>query len=340
MGPLSHASTVAMLWSVALGTALATATSLVGAQSLAQSGTPSAGAATIAPQGDSGRVAATGGLAFVQDPAIVLESQDVVIGPGEIKVTYVLRNTAAVEHAILAAFALPELDMSAIGDQPVKLASPQAANFVAATFNVDGVPALIEIEQRAQALGLDVTAQLAAHQVTLQPLDPAIAGQIRRLPRVTKTDFLQRGILRAEDARFEPNWTLKTTTFWRQAFPPRQLVTIELNYRPVSATAAYQPALLEAVRPTHCLDGAADAAITRKIAAQGGKVAFTWTSYVPGGGSSLLGPARQFRLRLEKRSIDTVVVTCRRDFRPLGPTTQEWAAQNYLEEDLHVLFID
>ena len=330
MGRFSRATAIAVGCSL-----LPLATGPGQAQTLAPPAAPA-----VAQAGDAGRVAATGGLVFVQDPAIVIESQDVAIAAGEIKVTYVMRNTTGAERTILAAFPLPELDTSAIGDQPIKLASPQAANFVSAVFDIGGAPAQIEIEQRALAVGLDVTAQLAAHQVSLQPFERATAGQIKRLPKVTKVDFLQRGILRQEDERTEPNWTLKTTAFWRQAFPPRKAVTIVLSYRPVTATAAYQTALLDAVRPTHCLDAAADAAITRKVAAQGGKVTFTWASFVPGSGSSLLGPIRQFRLRLEKPTIDTVVVTCRRDFRPLGPTTLEWAAQNYLEEDLHVLFVD
>ena len=152
--------------------------------------------------------------------------------------------------------------------------------------------------------------------------------------------MLQRGILRAEDSRIEPNWTLKTTAFWRQSFPARKTVTIALSYRPISAVAQFQPALLDTLRPTHCLNASTDVAITRKVAAQNGKVAFNWTSYVPASGNSPLGPARQFRLRIEKPAIDTLVVTCRSDFRPLGPTTLEWATQNYAEEELRVLFVD
>ena len=310
-----------------------------GAQTNAQSGAQTS-AQTGAQPSDAGRVVATGGLLFVQDPSIVVDQQDVAIAAGEIKVTYVLRNTTAGERTILAAFPLPELDSSAFGDQLIKLASPQAANFASATFTVEGAPVQTEIEQRALALGLDVTAQLAAHQVPLQPFDAVTAGHIKRLPRITRLDFLQRGIVRQEDERIEPNWTLKTTAFWRQAFPPRKPVTIVLSYRPITATAAYQPSLLEAVRPTHCLDAAAEAAITRKLATKGGKVAFTWLSFVPGSASSLIGPIKNFRLRLEKPAFDAVAVTCRSGFRPLGPTTLEWAAQNYQEEDLHVLFID
>ena len=304
---------------------------------------PAVGHAQVAPQPlqqEVVREVAAGGLVFVQDPAIVIETEEMLIARNEINVTYVMRNTTGAERSIFVAFPLPELDTSVFGDQPVKLPAQQAANFVAAAFSVNGTPPAAEMDQRALALGLDVTAQLAANQITLQPYDPAVAGQLRRLPKVTKVDLLQRGILRAEDERLEPNWTIKTTAFWRQSFPSRKSVTIALNYRPLTATAAFNPSLLEVVRPTHCLDSTADVAVTRKVAAQGGKVAFNWTSFVPSNGSSLLGPARQFRLRIEKPSIDTLVVTCRSNLRQLGPTTFEWTAQNYLEEELRVLFVD
>ncbi len=298
--------------------------------------------ATGSPAGavDSGREVAAGGLSFVQDPAIVIERQDVLIAKNEIKISYVLRNTTSAERSILAVFPLPEIDASAVGDQSVKLPDPLSTNFVSALFMVDGVAPTVEIEQRASSLGLDVTAQLVAHQVSLLPTDPALAGQLKRLPRVTKVDLLQRGILRTEDDRVEPNWVLKTSAFWRSSFPPRKPVTITLSYRPVSAMSMYQPALIETARTSHCLTGAVDLAVTRKVAAQAGKVAFNWTSVVPNPSSGLLGTARQFRLRIEKPSIDTVVVTCRSDLRPLGPTTLEWTAPNYAEEELRVLFID
>ena len=96
------------------------------------------------------------------------------------------------------------------------------------------------------------------------------------------------------------------------------------------------------MRTTYCVDASVEAAITRKVAAQGGQVIFHWLSYVPGsvsGGNT--APVRQFRLRVEKPTLETIVATCRKDLRQLGPTAYEWSAANFhLEEDVHVLFID
>lgn len=330
---LRHAATIGMLV-IALPAAAALAQTVPAGSAAAAPTAPGAGPSEF------GREVATGGLSFVQDPAIVIDSQDVLIARNEIKITYVMRNTTNAERSILAVFPLPEIDTASIGDQGIKLADPKSANFVAAVFSVDGAPPVIEIEQRALAMGLDVTGQLAAHQVSLVPFDPDLAGQLKRLPKVTKVDFLQRGILRTEDDRVEPNWTLRTAAYWRQGFPARKPIAMTLSYRPVNAVAAFQPALLEAARSSHCLTGAADVAVTRKVAAQAGKVTFTWTSFVPGPYGGLLGTARQFKLRIEKPSIDTVVVTCRGELRPLGPTALEWTAQNYADEELRVLFVD
>ncbi len=287
------------------------------------------------------RDAGAGGLAFVSDPAITIESQEIVLSAGEIKVTYGLRNTGAAGRTIMTVFQLPDLDAALIGDQPVRLANVQSPNFVAAAIVIDGSQPPVEVEQRALVLGLDVTALLTANQITLMPFDKAAAAQLRRLPKAVRTDFLQRGIVRAEDERIEPNWALKTTAYWRQSFPPRKTVTIALTYKPVSATAVYDSALIETLKAAHCLDSTLEAAVTRRIAAQNGNVSFSWLTYTPGTAASALGPARRLKLRIEKRDIGTIVATCRQGLRPLGPTTLEWTAQDYaLEEEVHVLYID
>ena len=289
----------------------------------------------------SSRDAAAGGLAFVPDPTIVIETQEIVLSTGEIKINYSLRNKGTAERTIMAVFPLPDLDTAQVSDQQLKVYTTQSANFIAAAITVDGAAAPVEVEQRALALGLDVTTLLATHQIPLMPFDKGSTNQLRRLPKVVRSDFLQRGILRVDDERVEPNWTLKTTAYWRQSFPPKKPVSIALTYKPVTASALYQATLIDTFRTTHCLDSTLEAAITRKIAAQSGKVIFNWLTYAPGLAASLSGAARQFKLRIEKSDIGTIVATCRQGFRPLGPTTLEWIAQDYsLEEDVHVLFIE
>ncbi len=287
------------------------------------------------------RDAAAGGLAFVPDPTIVIETQEIVLAAGEIKVNYGLRNIGPAQRTIMAVFPLPDLDTAQISEQQIRVTTTQSANFIAAAITVDGTPAPVEVEQRALVLGLDATALLATHQIPLMPFDKGSAAQLRRLPKVVRNDLLQRGIIRVEDERIEANWILKTTAYWRQSFAPKKAVTIALSYKPVGGSVAYHATLIETLRATHCLDATLEAAITRKVAAQSGKVTFNWLTYAPGVAASMLGPVRQLKMRIEKPDIGTIVATCRQGFRPLGPTTLEWTAQDYsLEEDVHVLFVE
>ena len=282
---------------------------------------------------------AAGGLIFVNDPLIAIDSLEVLVRPDEIRATYVVKSSAPKPRTILVAFALPDLDMAALGDQQVQLAASQSANFVAATFAADGIPVAVELEQRALAFGLDVSRHLEAARIPLSPTTKAIADRLTRLPPAVKTDLAERGVVRIEDDRVVPNWTLKTTANWRQTFQPRRPVTVVLTYAPVAAKAPFASAALDGLRKSHCIDSATEAAITRRIAAKAGNVTLGWLSYALTAGSNWAAPLASFRLLIEKPDIDTIVATCRPGLRPVGPTALEWNAIGFSpDEDLHVLY--
>ena len=89
----------------------------------------------------SSRDAAAGGLAFVPDPTIVIETQEIVLSTGEIKINYSLRNKGTAERTIMAVFPLPDLDTAQVSDQQLKVYTTQSANFIAAAITVDGAAA-------------------------------------------------------------------------------------------------------------------------------------------------------------------------------------------------------
>ena len=64
-------------------------------------------AGSAAEPSEASREAGTGGLLFVNDGSIQIESQDLSIGRDAIKVTYGLRNAAAVERSVLVSFPSP-----------------------------------------------------------------------------------------------------------------------------------------------------------------------------------------------------------------------------------------
>lgn len=286
------------------------------------------------------REIATGGLMLVNDPALVIMSQEVQISRDQIKVSYGMRNTATVARTVLIAFPMPDLNMAAIGEQHVDVAADAPANFVAASASADGAPVSLEISQRALALTLDVTQILQDLKLPLFPLAKGMGELLTHLAPIAKLDLQQRGIVRLDDGTAAANWTLKSTAHWRQTFQPGQLLALTITYRPIAAQARFDAALIDQLRSSHCIDANVEAAMTRLVASRGEKVTFHWLSYALTAGSDTAGTIGSFRLLVAKPDIDAVVATCRRDLRTTGPTTLEWSATNFEpDEDLHVLFV-
>ena len=289
---------------------------------------------------DSAIEIAAGGLILVNNPALRIEAKELVVKPDRIRATYVIRNTSTRSRTVLVAFPLPDIDTAAIGDEHIRLAQPQAANFVDAAITADGAPVEPGIEQRAVAFGLDVTVALETAQVPLPPFALDMAERLARLPPAVRTDLAERGIVRLDVNRVHPNWTLKTTAHWRQEFQPGRAVTLTLTYMPVVAQAPFAAALIDQLRKSHCIEATVDAAITRKVVASAGKVTFQWLSFALTSGSGWSGPVGSFRLLVEKPSIDTIVSTCQQGLRSIGPTAIELTARDYQpDDDLYVLFI-
>ena len=190
------------------------------------------------------------------------------------------------------------------------------------------------------AFGLDVTRFLEETRVPLHPFTRGIADRLSRLPPLVQSDFEQRGIVRKDGPRIEPNWTLKSTIHWRQVFEPGQAIRVALAYQPVAAEARFSAALLETMRVSHCIDQATETAITRKVAQSGGNVVFRWLTYGLTTGSQWQGEIASFRLLVEKPDIATLVATCRKGLRQPGPTALEWSATAFHpDDDISLLFI-
>jgi hypothetical protein len=218
------------------------------------------------------------------------------------------------------------------------LPKPDPVNFIGATYTIDGVAAVPRFEQRALAFGLDVTADLVAAGVPLFPFAPGMAERLRRLPDAHRADFAERGIVRLDDDKVLPGWTLKTTAYWRQTFAPAKSVVIALTYQPVAARMATDSAVIESLKRSHCLDAAAEAVLSRRP--QGGGPPLRALTYALTAGSSWAGPAASFRLLVRKPASDVLVATCRKGLKPIGPTVLEWTARDfYPDDDVAVVFI-
>lgn len=283
---------------------------------------------------------AAGGLSFAANPSISMERQDVLVSPDMITLTYTLHNDAQLPQAILITFALPELDTNAVTDGEVILPSADPNNYVQFSPKVDGQAPPFKIEQRATALGLDVSNTLASAGIALFPFGSASSSKLSELSAADRLAFLERGILKEEGSSVVAAWTLKTVAHWRQVLPAGQQINIVHTYRPITGVTSYKTETLQSSRRRSCLTEAQETAIA-KLPTEGG-VAPTFTSvgFLAASGSDQLGPARRFRILIETADQLTIVATCRDGMKRTGPTQLEWTATDHvLDEDLQILFV-
>ena len=304
------------------------------------SAAPVARSQTQTPPAEPTRELAAGGLLLAPDAALVIQAYEVTLARDEIRAVYRIVNAGPDTRTIYVTFPLPDLDMAAIGDQVVTLPKSDPQNYVGAIVTSDGAAVALRIEQRAQALGLDVTQDLAAAGIPLFPLGSAASRRLQRLPDATRSAFIERGVLRLEDGRVHAAWSLKTTAFWRQEFAPARTTTVELAYAPVTAQAALSPSVIEGLRRTHCIEPDIEAAIASKAAAMPSGALLQWVSYQLANGVTWPAPAASFRLLVRKPTADSIIATCRKGFKVVGPTVLEWIAKDfYPDDDVAVLFV-
>lgn len=281
-----------------------------------------------------------GGLMFVNDPAIAIQSLEVAVGPERIRMAYTLRNTLNVPRAIVVAFPLPDLDAAAIGEERVAVPAAQSDNYVAATFTANDVPVAAELQQRALVLGLDATSVLVETQLPLVPVRKGVRERLAKLAPIVKSDLQQRGIARLDGDRIDPNWTLKTTAYWLQPFEANEVITIKLAYQPIVAQIPLTQAFLAPLRDDYCLSGQDGATVAGRAAVAGAKARVTTLGYLASSTGTLPNAIANFRLHIEKPEMETVVATCWRDLKQPGPTVLEWTATDYYpDQDLRIAFI-
>ena len=138
----------------------------------------------VSAQGVGGEeLLAAGGLALAANGHVLIEEQDVTISADRIRVVNVVRNTGERDVSLLVTFALPDLETLWIWDAPPLLPRSGDVNFVDAATTADGERVTPRLEQRAIALGLDVTDVLKALGLPSFPYANWITGEDQSSPR-------------------------------------------------------------------------------------------------------------------------------------------------------------
>ncbi|WP_027154958.1 DUF4424 domain-containing protein [Mesorhizobium sp. WSM2561] len=300
----------------------------------------------------------TGGLILSRSDAVAMESEDLYISPEKVTVDYVFRNITDKDVDAIVAFPMPDIE----GDPNEMPAIPngQSDNFLGFEVTIDGVVAKPQLEQKAFALGIDISADLKSQNVPFYPFGDAARAALAKLPQAVADDWIDRGLIiedTADDGSgmktvYVPFWQLRSTYWWRSTFPANKAVRVAHRYKPsVGATSSVSffydgqfQGQYAAYKTRYCMDGAFENAI-RKAAKSNpdgipryfeNRIAYVLTT----GGNWATGSIGKFKLTVDKGDPKNLVSFCGENVRKVGPTRFEMKAENfYPEHDIDILLL-
>lgn len=308
---------------------------------------------------------ATGGLIFVRNDVVQMATEDLFISMDEVRVDYTFRNTSDEDVTSLVAFPMPDIEASPYVSVAVPYVEGEpygGDNFLHFTVEMDGVPIEPQLEQKAIAVGIDVTDELVAEGLSANHLVEGVSEKLAALDEAVRDDWIRRGIVAFEwwedengvrQENYWPRWVLRSTYYWDATFPAGATVSVSHRYLPsVGGTAgvsfmdanggpnAYN---FDEYETRYCMDGAFLDAIRTATERSGQDYPpFTeaWISYVLKTGSNWAGSIGRFRLVVDKGDERNFVSFCGDSVRKIGPTQFEMVIEDfYPERDLDILIM-
>lgn len=311
--------------------------------------------ASVSRANDSMAGMALGGLEFVRTDAVELVSEDLQIRPDRVQVRYVFRNVTGEPVESLVAFPLPGVGFAQDDIGYVPLPFDDAANYVGFETRIDNETVTPLVEQRALLLGLDRTEVLRDLKVPLVPFHWTAPNAIAALPEETREALRREMLISAAN---EPLWTLHTTFYRHQVFPPGTDVVVEHEYRPVAGGSVLAPvgnwglpretgdpelAWIDDERARFCVESEVEEQMERQRLGGGQWPEHMFTStdveYILTTGGNWRGPIGTFRLVIESPGPADYVFACFEGARRVSANRIEAEIEGYWPwTDLHVLF--
>ncbi|WP_421912405.1 DUF4424 domain-containing protein [Mesorhizobium sp.] len=306
---------------------------------------------------DSTAELGTGGLILSRSDAVAMQSEDLYISPDKVTVDYVFHNNTDKDVDAIVAFPMPDIEgnpeeMPAIPNDP-------SDNFLGFEVTIDGAAVKPQLEQKAFALGIDISAELKARNVPFYPFGDTAKAALAKLPKAVADDWVNRGIIiedpegdQSATPSYAPWWQLRSTYWWRSNFPANADVRVSHRYKPSvgsSSTVSFfsdgkfqDPYAAYKVR--YCMDSTFENAI-RKAAKDDpngypyyeSRIAYILTT----GGNWATGTIGKFKLTVDKGNAKNLVSFCGDNVRKVGPTTFEMTANDfYPEHDINILILN
>lgn len=297
---------------------------------------------------DSTAELAAGGLVLTKSPAIEMRSEDLFISAKQVRVRYRFLNTSPQAVTVTVAFPMPDITTHGY-DDTLSIPTDDPANILGFATRVDGRPVAAQVEQRVVSNGVDQTAYLKSLGVPLAPHLASTNVALDRLPQAVRDSLVAKGLAVIDEygdsetnirKHWEATWTLKTTYFWRQTFPPGREVAVEHSYTPsVGASAgtqwgstywAKQPGYA-AARAHYCIDDAFLASARKAMRPGDVEPPFTEQriEYILSSGANWKAPIGDFRMVVDKGAPQNLVSFCADGVKKISPTAFEVRHKNF-----------
>lgn len=307
---------------------------------------------------DSTAELGTGGLILGRTDQIAMETEDLFISMDKVKVDYVFRNNSDKDIETVVAFPMPDIEGSP--DWMTGVPDETSDNFLGFSVSIDGKDVKPELQHKAFAAEVDISADLEANGVPFLPFGEATYKALEKLKPEIADDWQNRGIITVSEydegsgmkSVREPIWKLRSAYWWKATFPQGKPVKVVHSYKPsVGGTAGVSfftdgkfQGEYDDYKAKYCFDQGFERAVTKaaKTSADGyppyseSRVSYVLTT----GGNWALGTIGKFKLTIDKGNPVNIVSFCGTDVKKTGPTTFEMTAEDYYpERDVDILIL-
>ncbi|MBU1307723.1 MAG: DUF4424 domain-containing protein [Alphaproteobacteria bacterium] len=310
---------------------------------------------------DTSAVLTTGGLEFVTNTDIAMQSEELFISKDQIKVVYQFRNDSTADQSILIAFPMPDI----VPDfySPVAFPTGPDDNLFEFKTTFDGKPVSAILHEYAFSHGVDRTDVLKEMGLPTVPISQAAQSAVEGLAPDSQAQLLHLGMITPDEyddgqgmmKHYYPGWTYKATYTWEATFPAGKTVEVVHTYKPsVGGTAGisflsepsdgYDPARDYATK--YCTDASFLKAVRGKLKnpeeTWSAPYTESWISYILTTGGNWAGNGiENFRLVVDKGDPKNLLSFCGTDVKKIGPTTFEMVQKDFWpEKELDILILD
>lgn len=319
-----------------------------------------------------GGISATG-LTFGQTEDIVMMDEDLYIGPDDIRVAYIFKNTSSDDVTGEVIFPLPPISVAATNYSEWNLPDDRnAADLVDFKAVVDGMDqpvtidrvAVIEppwdenapLSQQYDSPGQDVTAELEALGIPLTVDAQVVDRLLMAMSAEQRKTLTEKGLAEfyggTADSPDEvvPLWSVVLRYHWTQTFPAGSAVGIShsyLNRSPGGLFSWTHPAdeYRQADVEQYCIDDGTSKAMAKTLLRIENGEEMTMgvsnnISYVLRTANSWAGPIGHFKLTLDKGAEENIISLCADGLEKTSPTTFVMEKTDFIpDRDLEILLV-